>query len=179
MPVKELAKKLFVMQMQYGGIPEESYHFLGENEKKLLVEIRGRFFLRNEARETLRVVLTGGFFDVIHIGHVVTLTEAKTHGDVLVVAVARDEHIRKKGRAPVHPQEYRRMLVDALKPVDVAICGFEHPQKMLDFVQPDVIVYGYDQKEFLKPEGVEIVKLDKRIDDSKFKTGKIIELLGI
>src|SRR5271157_5340198 len=102
--MKELAKKLFIMQMQYGGIAEDGYHFLPENEKKLLVEIRGRFFLSNTARDTLRVVLTGGVFDIIHIGHVVTLTEAKTHGDVLVVAVAMDEHIRKKGRAPIHPQ---------------------------------------------------------------------------
>lgn len=177
--MKELAKKLFIMQMQYGGIPEDTYHFLPDNEKKLLMEIRGRFFLRNSAREKIRVALTGGVFDVIHIGHVVTLTEAKTHGDVLVVAVAMDEHIRKKGRTPVHPQEYRRMLVEALKPVDAAVCGFDNPKKMLDFVQPDVIVYGYDQKEFARPEGVEIVKLDKRIDDTKFKTGKIMELLGL
>jgi cytidyltransferase-like protein len=177
--VKELAKKLFIMQMQYGGIAEDEYHFLSENEKKLLVEIRGRFFLSNAARDTLRVVLTGGVFDIIHIGHVVTLTEAKAHGDLLVVAVAMDEHIKKKGRVPVHPQEYRRMLVDALKPVDVAISGFENPKEMLDFVQPDVIVYGYDQKDFLRPRGVEIVKLDKKIDDKRFKTGKIIELLGL
>lgn len=177
--MKELAKKLFIMQMQYGGIAEDEYHFLPENEKKLLVEIKGRFFLSNAARDTLRVVLTGGVFDVIHIGHVVTLTEAKKHGDVLVVAVAMDEHIRKKGRAPVHPQEYRRMLVEALKPVDAAISGFDNPGRMLDFVQPDVIVYGYDQKEFMRPEGVEIVKLEKMIDDTKFKTGKIIDLLGL
>jgi cytidyltransferase-like protein len=179
MPVKELVKKLFVMQMQYGGIPEESYHFLPEKEKKLLVEIGGRFFLRNNAREKIRVVLSGGAFDVLHIGHIVTLAEAKRHGDVLVVAVAQDGQIKKKGREPVHPQEYRRILVDALKSVDVALCGFDNPKKMLDFVQPDVIVYGYDQKEFMKPEGVEIVKLDKRMDDTKFKTGKIIELLGL
>ncbi len=177
--MKEIVKKLYVMQLQYGGITEDMYHFLPDGEKKLLLEIKGRFFLRNSAREKIRVALTGGVFDVLHIGHIVTLAEAKTHGDVLVVAVAMDEHIRRKGRTPVHPQEYRRMLVESLKAVDVAISGFDQPEKMLDFVQPDVIVYGYDQKEFMKPRGVEIVRLDKKIDDTKFKTGKIMELLGL
>ena len=45
--------------------------------------------------------------------------------------------------------------------------------------KPDIIVYGYDQKEFLNPKGVEIVKLSKKIDDSKFKTGRIIDELGL
>lgn len=177
--MKELAKKLFVMQLQYGGIPEDMYHFLPDSEKKLLVERKGVFFLQDEPRKKLRVVLTGGVFDVLHIGHIVTLNEAKTHGDVLVVAVAKDEHIRKKKREPVHPQEYRRMLVESLKAVDVALCGFDDPKKMLEFVGPDVIVYGYDQNETFRPEGVEIVKLDKKIDDSKFKTAKILSELGI
>lgn len=177
--MKETARKLYVMQLQYGGIAEDAYHFLPAAEQGMLVERKGRFFLRDVWRGKLRVVLTGGVFDVLHIGHVVTLTEAKGHGDVLVVAVAKDEHIRKKGRTPVHPQEYRRMLVEALKPVDVALCGFDRPEKLLAFVKPDVIVYGYDQKEFIRPKGVEIVKLDKRIDDTKFKTGRILELLGL
>ncbi|MDD5339777.1 MAG: adenylyltransferase/cytidyltransferase family protein [Candidatus ainarchaeum sp.] len=177
--MKEAVKRLYVMQLQYGGIPEDVYHFLPDDEKKLLVEIKGRFFLRNGAREKIRVVLTGGVFDVLHIGHIVTLAEAKTHGDVLVVALAMDEHIMKKGRTPVHPQEYRRMLVESLKAVDVAVSGFDRPEMMLDFVQPDVIVYGYDQKEFLRPKGVEVVRLDKKVDDRKFKTGKILELLGL
>jgi cytidyltransferase-like protein len=174
----ETSKRLFVMQIQYGGIPEDIYHFLPENEKARLVERGGRFFLRDEERRKIRVVLTGGVFDVLHIGHVVTLGEAKGHGDVLVVAVAKDEYINKKGRNPLHPQEYRRIMVESLKAVDVSVSGFENPKKMVEFVGPDVIVYGYDQKEFLRPKGVEIVKLSKKIDDSKFKTGKILEELG-
>lgn len=177
--MKELAKKLFVMQLQYGGIPEDIYHFLAENEKALLIEKKGAFFLRDDARKRLRVVLSGGVFDVLHIGHIVTLIEAKTHGDVLVVAVAKDSHIRKKKREPIHPQEYRRMMVESLKPVDVALCGFDNPKKMLEFVGPDAIVYGYDQDETFRPKGVEIVKLKKKIDDSKFKTAKILNELGI
>lgn len=173
------AKELFIMQLRYAGIPEDAYHFLPEHDRKLLVEKKGRFFVRPEERKKFRVVLTGGVYDVLHIGHVITLSEAKKHGDVLVVAVAKDEHIRRKGREPVHSQEYRKTMVEALKVVDIALGGFEKPEKMLDFVGPDVIVYGYDQPEFMKPEGVEIVKLEKKVDDSVFKTGKILDRLGI
>ena len=176
--MRETAKKLFVMQLEYGGIPEDIYHFLPQNERKMLIEKKGLFFLRPEEREKIKVVLTGGVFDVLHIGHILTLNEAKKHGDVLVVAIAKDEHIRKKKREPVHSQEYRRIMVESIRPVDVAISGFEDPKGMLEFVKPNVIVYGYDQKEFVRPEGVETVKLSKEIDDSKFKTRKILDELG-
>src|SRR5271157_1081303 len=98
--MKEISKKLFIMQIQYAGIPEDVYHFLPENEKSMLIEKKGRFYLNDEGRTRIRVVLTGGVFDILHIGHVFTLSEAKKHGDVLVVAVAKDEHIKKKGREP-------------------------------------------------------------------------------
>ncbi|MFH0885073.1 MAG: adenylyltransferase/cytidyltransferase family protein [Candidatus Micrarchaeota archaeon] len=173
------AARLFVMQLQYGGIAEDIYHFLSEHEKKMLIEKGGRFFLKDEERKGIKVVLTGGVFDVLHIGHIVTLSEAKKHGDVLVVAVARNEHIRKKGREPVHDLEYRKIMVECLKPVDLAIAGFEDQKKMLELVKPDIIVYGYDQKDSVRPKGVEIVKLERGIDDSKFKTGKILEDLGL
>jgi cytidyltransferase-like protein len=175
----ELAKKLFIMQLEQDGIEDSVYHFLPESEKKLLIEKEGRFYLRDEARRKLKVVLTGGAFDILHIGHLLTLSEARKYGDVLVVAVAKDEHINKKGREPVHNQEYRKMMVGAMKPVDVAISGFDDPKKMLKLVDPQVIVYGYDQKEFLKPEGVQVVKLERKIDDTKFKSGKILESLGL
>lgn len=177
--MKEAVKRLFLTQLQYGGIAEDIYHFLPAGEKKLLIEREGRFFLRDGERAKIRVVLTGGVFDVLHIGHIFTLSEAKRHGDVLVVAVARDDHIRRKGREPVHGVEYRKIMVEALKPVDLAIEGFDDPKRMLALVSPDAIVYGYDQRDAFRPKGVEIVKLSRKIDDSKFKTGRILEELGL
>ncbi|MBN1169673.1 adenylyltransferase/cytidyltransferase family protein [Candidatus Micrarchaeota archaeon] len=174
-----IIKKLYVMQLTYGGIPEDIYHFLQENERKKLIEKNGRFFLSEEERKKIKIVLTGGVYDILHIGHIFTLEEAKKHGDVLVVAVARENMIKRKNREPIHSQDYRVLMVSSLKAVDIAIPGFEDSARMLEYVRPDVIVYGYDQKEFLKPEGVKIVKLEKKIDDTKFKTGKIIEELGI
>lgn len=176
--MKEIVK-LFILQLTHNGIPEEIYHFLNENEREMLFESKGRFFLKEEERRKIKVALTGGVFDILHIGHIVTLNEAKKHGDVLVVVIATDNHIRKKGREPIHQQEYRKIMVESLKPVDVALCGFEKPEESIAKVEPDVIVYGYDQQEFIKPKGIEIVKLSKKIDDTKFKTGKILGDLGV
>lgn len=177
--MKELVKKLFLLQLTHNGIPDDIYHFLKEDERKLLSGSDGKFFLRDEERAKITVVLTGGVFDILHIGHIVTLNEAKKYGDVLVVILATDNHIRKKGREPIHQQEYRKIMVESLKPVDLALSGLEKPKDSVDRVKPDVIVYGYDQSEFIKPENVKIVKLSKKIDDSKFKTGKILGELGV
>jgi len=136
-------------------------------------------FLPPAERAKLKVVMTGGVFDILHIGHLLTLTEAKKHGDFLVVVVARDEHISKKGRQPIHSQEYRAKMVEALKPVDAVVLGEEDPKILVEKIKPDVIVYGYDQREFLKPEGVEVIRLKEHIEPEKFKTNKIIKELGL
>lgn len=176
----ERVKKLFLMQLKHNGIPKNHYAALADEEKAMLDEKNDSYFLKDEPRKKLKVVLTGGVFDILHAGHVYTLTEAKKHGDVLVVAVARDEQVKKsKNREPVHSEDYRRKMVEFLKPVDAALVGFENPEKMLGLVNPDVVVYGYDQPAFLEPEGVEIVKLKEHFEEEKFKTNKIIKNLGI
>jgi cytidyltransferase-like protein len=145
---------------------------MSESLKKLLS-------LSPQERAKIRVVLTGGVFDILHLGHLYTLTEAKKYGDFLVVVVARDEHISKKGRKPIHSQEYRAKMVEALKPVDGVVIGQDDPMKIVELIKPDVIVYGYDQEEFLKPEGVKIIKLKKPLEPEKLKTNKIIKELGL
>ncbi|MBI5046459.1 adenylyltransferase/cytidyltransferase family protein [Candidatus Micrarchaeota archaeon] len=179
----ESIKKLLLLQLKENGISLESYNSLNEIEKKLLVKKSDNsselFEVKPEERKKIKVVLTGGVFDIIHIGHLFTLTDAKKYGDILVVAIAKDEQVHKKGRQPIHSQEYRKIIVESFKPVDIALSGFDNPQQMVEFVRPDVIVYGYDQKPFLQPDGVEIVKLDRKIDDTKFKSGKILETLGL
>ena len=177
--MKELVKKLVVLELQEKGIDKQIYGRLSSAEKDMVVEKNGKYHVKAEERKKVTVVFTGGVFDIIHIGHVYTLNEAKRYGDVLVVGIARDEHIRKKNREPIHTQEYRRELVEALKSVDVAISGFHNPEEMIELVKPDVIVYGYDQPEFLKPDGVRIVKLEQRVDETKFKTRKILDSLGV
>ncbi len=177
--MKDKVKRLFVLQLKEGGIADDVFHFLPEDEQGMLEEKDGRSFLKPEFRKMIKVVLTGGVFDIIHIGHVYTLNEAKKLGDVLVVAVAADVHIEKKKRKPIHSQEYRAAMVEFLKPVDVALLGRARPKDLLEFVGPDIIVYGYDQEPFVKPVGVEVVKLERSLEPDRFKTSRIIEELGV
>ena len=98
-------------------------------------------------RGSLRVVLAGGVFDIIHPGHIHTLKAAKALGDILVVAIATDKTAQKmKKRIPLHNQELRRELVDCLSMVDVAIIGHENDIfETVKLVKPEIIALGYDQ----------------------------------
>ena len=98
-------------------------------------------------RGSLRVVLAGGVFDIIHPGHIHTLKAAKALGDILVVAIATDKTAQKmKKRIPLHNQELRRELVDCLSMVDVAIVGHENDIfETVKLVKPEIIALGYDQ----------------------------------
>jgi len=97
-------------------------------------------------------VLASGTFDLIHLGHVKYLEEAKRAGGKnakLVVIVARDKTVEKrKGAKPVMPEEHRRALVESLKVVDEAILGYEEFDigSVIEELKPDVIAVGYDQE---------------------------------
>ncbi len=121
-----------------------------------------------------RKVLAAGTFDIIHLGHVTMLWDAKRlAGDdgELVVVVAKDENVRRfKGRDPIVPQEKRLYVVSNLKPVDRAVLGKDNPLDSILEERPDVIALGYDQwaeegwlKEELRKRGlnVEVVRLPK------------------
>ncbi len=75
-----------------------------------------------EMIENKRVVLVGGCFDILHIGHITFLTKAKETGDILVVALESDEFIRtRKKREPFHTQAQRAEVLNALEAVDYVI----------------------------------------------------------
>jgi len=98
-----------------------------------------------------KTVLASGTFDLLHLGHVKYLEEAKTAGGKdakLVVIVARDRTVEKrKRRKPVMPEDHRRALVESLKVVDEAILGYEDFDmgKVVEEIKPDIIAVGYDQ----------------------------------
>lgn len=99
-------------------------------------------------------VMATGVFDILHLGHLHYLQQAKELGDELVVVVARDSTVRRMKHEPVTPEEMRRELVGALKPVDRAILGHEGDiYRTVEDVRPDVIALGWDQA--FDPEEVE------------------------
>lgn len=98
-----------------------------------------------------KIVLASGTFDLLHLGHVRYLEQAKKAGGKnakLVVIVARDRTVEKrKGRKPVMPEEHRRALVESLKVVDEAILGYEDFDigQVIEEIKPDIIAVGHDQ----------------------------------
>ena len=118
-------------------------------------------------RGSLRVVLAGGVFDIIHPGHIHTLKAAKALGDILVVAIATDKTAQKmKKRIPLHNQELRRELVDCLSMVDLAIIGHENDIfETVKLVKPEIIALGYDQihQEKFISDGCKLINLDTKI----------------
>ncbi len=135
-----------------------------------------------------RVVATGTF-DIIHPGHITFLEEAKKLGDELIVIVAREKNVKHKPK-PVIPEEQRRKVVEALKPVDKAILGDRDDIfKPIMELKPDVIVLGYDQhfnESWLENElmkrglNCRVVRIEKRVECELCSSAKIIErILGL
>ena len=118
-------------------------------------------------RESLHVVLAGGVFDIIHPGHIHTLNEAKSLGDILVVVIATDNTaIKMKKKKPLHTQEQRQELVDSLSIVDLCLIGQEGDLfKTVNHVRPQVIALGYDQmhQEKFIIEGCKKIKLEAKV----------------
>ena len=97
-----------------------------------------------------RVVFTNGCFDLIHIGHIHLLQQAREQGDCLVVAVNSDSSVRqiKEPGRPVVPEGQRAEVVAALNCVDwVTIFAEPDPLVLIKLLKPDVLVKGTDWSE--------------------------------
>lgn len=94
------------------------------------------------------LVFTNGVFDLMHRGHAVYLSRARSLGDALVVAVNTDASTRRLGKGPNRPvnaEADRALLVAALECVD-AVCLFDEdtPEALIAELLPDVLVKGGD-----------------------------------
>lgn len=110
---------------------------------------------RNDLRERVaqlkgegkRIVFTNGCFDILHIGHVRYLEEAKGLGDILVLALNSDASVRsiKGPLRPVVPQDERAYIMASLEVVDyVTIFDEETPLTLIEDIAPDILVKGGD-----------------------------------
>jgi FAD synthetase len=135
-----------------------------------------------------KIVLASGVFDLLHLGHVRFLEEAKKSGGKnaeLIVIVARDRTVEKtKGRKPVMPENQRRSLVESLRMVDEAILGFENFNigTVIEKIKPDVVALGYDQVDMEKQVrkyvaehelAVKVVRVGKFEEDELDSSSKI------
>jgi|APTNR8051073442_1049403.scaffolds.fasta_scaffold69652_2 rfaE bifunctional protein nucleotidyltransferase chain/domain len=98
-------------------------------------------------RSGKKIVFTNGCYDLIHAGHVLFLTQARTFGDFLAVGINSDASVRRlKGPSrPILPAAERKLLLENLKPVDCVITFPEDtPANLIRKIQPDVLIKGGD-----------------------------------
>jgi D-beta-D-heptose 7-phosphate kinase/D-beta-D-heptose 1-phosphate adenosyltransferase len=129
-----------------------------------------------------RIVFTNGCFDLLHPGHIYTLVQARTLGDVLVVGLNSDESVRRlKGqKRPILNQTERAAILAALEAVDyVTIFADDTPRALILQLRPEVLVKGGDWsaeavvgKEEVKAWGGEVVLIPYQEGNS---TTNIIE----
>jgi D-beta-D-heptose 7-phosphate kinase/D-beta-D-heptose 1-phosphate adenosyltransferase len=102
-----------------------------------------------EVRKDKKIVFTNGCFDLLHVGHVRYLKEAKECGDLLFVGVNSDASVKRlKGPTrPVQSESDRAEILSQLKSVDF-VCIFDEdtPLELIKQVRPEVLVKGGDWK---------------------------------
>ncbi len=136
--------------------------------------------------QSKKVVFTNGVFDILHKGHIASLTEAASHGNMLIVGVNADASVKRlKGPTrPVNDEDARALILASLLQTD-AVIVFEDdtPLHLIKTILPDVLVKGGDYtidqivgaKEVMEAGGKVIIA--KIIDG--ISTTKIIENLMI
>jgi rfaE bifunctional protein nucleotidyltransferase chain/domain len=133
------------------------------NLEELLSE---RSRLRSERK---RLVFTNGVFDLLHVGHIRYLEQARSFGDALVVAVNSDQSVRElKGDSrPIVPESERAEILASLRSVDyVTIFDDVSPRSLIANLLPDVLVkggdYGLDEihgRKEVEASGGEVISL--------------------
>jgi rfaE bifunctional protein nucleotidyltransferase chain/domain len=152
-----------------------------------IINLQGlKKFLPREGED--RIVLTGGCFDILHIGHVRFLSEARGMGDYLVVLLESDRNVKKlKGKdRPVFIQKERAEMLSSIRSIDLIVLlpVMENDNDYLNLVmkiKPDIIAVTEDdphiEKKSRQAEKVgamlEIVPLTKT-----FSTSKLAKVLG-
>jgi glycerol-3-phosphate cytidylyltransferase/FAD synthetase len=177
----EPIEKSILTAMYVGQINKKTPSIILENNKvsENIINVKIDELIKNQlvnedrttltelGRGSLRVVLAGGVFDIIHPGHIYTLNAAKALGDILVVVVATDNTtVKMKKRKPLHSQEQRQELVNSLKMVDLCLVGQEDDIfKTVNLVRPQVIALGYDQihQEKFITDGCRRINLDAKV----------------
>jgi FAD synthetase len=145
---------------------------------------------RKLRKKNKRIVVAGGFFDVLHLGHIKFLEKAKEHGDYLFVLLEEDSKATKiKGNnRPINSQKCRATILSALKNVDYIIMlknmtNNESYDKIMIEMQPDVIATTFGDPYVIHKERQarlirgKVINVIKRINDHS--TTKYIKLANI
>lgn len=166
-----------------GGLEVEQFGVVPVTREEIREELRRRIGLRRSkimdrrrlAQELQRVrrgggtvVFTNGCFDLLHMGHVNYLQQAREHGTCLVVAINSDAGVQRlKGpKRPVIGQDERARMLASLECIDfVTIFDENTPEALLQLLQPEVLVKGGSTdvivgQEFVESYGGKVERLD-------------------
>jgi D-beta-D-heptose 7-phosphate kinase/D-beta-D-heptose 1-phosphate adenosyltransferase len=138
-----------------GTVPVEKHELLAALAPDIALHAEDKLVSREElaARVALwkghgeRVVFTNGCFDLLHIGHITLLEQARRFGDRLIVAINSDESVQglKGPTRPIVGERERGRVLAALAAVDaVVVFGEPTPLEVIIATRPDVIVKGGD-----------------------------------
>ncbi len=139
-------------------------------QKKIISLQALKKILSGLRRQKKTIAFTNGCFDLMHLGHVTYLQAAQKGGRILIVGLNSDKSIsRLKGPSrPICPQKSRAAVLAALGCVDyVVIFNEDTPIKLIQAIQPDVLIKGADWK------GKEVVGADiaKKVELIKYVAG--------
>ncbi len=134
------------------------------------------------------IVLVGGCFDVLHLGHIVFLNKARNLGDKLVVLLESDENIKKnKGNnRPINNQKNRAIILENLRMVDQVVKLPEMKTndeylKIIKKIKPTIIAVSENDKNLIikknqaEQVGAKIIKVTELIPQQS--TSRIIEII--
>ena len=102
-----------------------------------------------------KIVFTNGVFDILHVGHLTYLEQAKSFGDILIVGINSDLSVKvnKGDKRPINSERDRVKMILGLKPVDYAIIFNEKtPVELLSKLKPTIHVKGGDYRKENLPE---------------------------
>jgi len=125
-----------------------------------------------------KIVFTNGCFDILHVGHVKYLEEAKSYGDVLILGLNSDASVsRLKGPTrPVNTEDDRAYILASLEAVDYVVKFYDDtPYELIKAVQPHILVKGgdYEGKEVIGQDIADELRLVQFVDGKS--TTKTIE----
>ncbi len=121
-------------------------------QAKPLMEILAKELSENRKTDGIpdkaHIVFTNGCYDILHPGHVALLAEAKSLGEVLVLALNTDASVRRLGKGserPINSLSERAFMAAHLESVDYVTCFDEDtPLELITMLRPDILVKGGD-----------------------------------